>query len=165
MSPDPSPKPTSLFSWPPSPTLLKLHLLTRSILLLTDILGFSLLLAVGIGEGNACPIVAGTFLGVSLVVGPLIMIWNRKLLKRVTRTKTNGQYQELDNAEDDSHPPRFGLKFLKLFTFIEGFGAVAYLAVYPPLMATESRDYWGWGSDANYYMIYSYGSVSVLISM
>lgn len=165
MSDDSSPKPTPLCSWPPSPTLLRIHLLTRSILLLTDTIGFSILLAIGITETSASPIVAATFLLVSLVITPFMMLWNRKFLKRVTKTKTKGHYQQLDDNEKDDPPPRFGLTGLKLFTFIEGFGAVAYIAVYPPLMAMQSRDYWGWGNDAHYYTSYSYGSVSVLISM
>lgn len=92
------------------------------------------------------------------------MIWNLILLKRVTKTNTSGQYQQLD---DDENPlPRFRVGGLKIFTFLEGFGAVAFLVMYPSLMAASEKDTWYWySSDRHYYMTFSYGSVSVLISM
>lgn len=151
----------SLCSWPPSPSLLQLHLLARGVLVLNNIIGLSLLFAVGTdGYGDEpSAIVGGSFLTTSLAVTPLVMLWNRKLLKRVR--KQNGPYQQLSDGDDQM--PRIKVKALKLVTSLDALGAVAFFSVFFPCILEASNPEW-WRSDSQYFVTYSYGTVALLVA-
>lgn len=161
MSQEHSNPPTRFTSWPPSPGLLQVQLSARALVLLTDVIGLSLLFAVGSENGDAPAFVSASFLTTSLTITPLIMLWNKQLLRRVRKLRhKQSQFQDADKSA-----PRFKTKFLRFSTFLEGFGAIAFFAVFfPAIHSAAGGDNWWWSS-ASARVTYAYGTVSILCAL
>lgn len=161
MSEHHSAPPAGLCSWPPSPALLSIHLIVRTIVVISDLSGIVLLFIASTEwgvEDHGAGIVGGSFLIVSIILTPFIMIWNALLLRRVKKLHAKQQQsQDVDIA-----PPRFKTKALKFVTFLEGLGAISYLVVFFPVIIGATGRFSSWYSGGSTRVAYAYGSVSVL---
>lgn len=142
----------SLFSWPPSPSLVSFQLLIRVILLLVNIIGTGLCFATAVSyryDGATLGWVTGSFQSVSIVVMPWLILWNHRIIRRLSINHMSGEKQ--------AHP-QFGNKILQFVTFVDAIAFVAYVIVYGVFMDTTVSHSW-WGNA----VLASHASVTVLV--
>lgn len=153
--------PPSLFSWPPNPALLSLHLLARGIVILTDMIGFSVLFAAGFAwevADRTSAIVGGSFLLAAMIITPFMMLWNARVLKRAKKM----HHKQQQKQDGDKSPPKWGTKALKFITCLDGLGALIFLIVFFPVIVGAGAGGRWWDTGASTRIMYTYGSVSCL---
>lgn len=123
--------------------------------MLIDVIGLSILFAIGGQLAQASGYVGGGILIVSFIVTPFFMLWNRRLLKRVK--KLQNKHQDVDQS-----PPRFKTKCLKFVMFVDGLGAVAMFSAFFPIVLDAGKNYWYDRPSGAQRLTFAYGSVSIL---
>lgn len=130
-----------LFSWPPNPALTSAQITLRFGLLLNSIIGTGLCFgAFDRGwDHPASTAIGGSFMIVSMLLTPLLLLWNIRLLRG--KKISPKSYQQLP-VDEDLAPINPRIAVLKLATTIDLLGFCAFLVMLPVMM--NDRNY-GWG--------------------